>query len=121
MAQSATGLKLEVSIDGRVVLSKEISVKNPPPICFKIPVLKKLASLCLDFYNLSWRDHVGGCLRIKIKLLFVIHKSFDIGCFHFNNLDAESKAGVSAILRDLHRLQQLRKSGIPDLDYIRLA
>ena len=96
-------------------------MKNPPPICFQIPVVKSLASICLDFYNLSWRDHVGGCLRLKFKMLFVIQKSFDIGCFHFNNLDAESKAGVSAILRDLHGLQQSRKSGTPDLDYIRFA
>eukprot|EP00795_Rhopilema_esculentum_P001339 gene1339-15738_t len=115
------GLRLDVSIDGKVYYSKEVSVKNPPPICFQVPVLKSLASICLEFYNLSWREHVGGCLRLKFKMLFVFGKSFKIGCFHFNNLDAESKAGVAAILRDLHRLQQSRRSGTPDLDYIRFA
>ncbi|XP_065056609.1 uncharacterized protein LOC135684852 [Rhopilema esculentum] len=104
------GLKLLIIIDGKIILSQEVSVKNPPPICVEVPVLRRLASFCIDFYNITWHGHVGGCLKLEIKLLYIIEQTYYIGCFHFNNLDAESKAGVSAILRDLHRLQQNREN-----------
>ena len=73
-------------------------MRNPPPICIGIPFVKKYAKICLDFYNLTWRTHVGGCLKIQVRLLYIIRKDFDIGCFNFNGLDEKSKQAVSRIL-----------------------
>ena len=34
------GLKFELTWDGRVIISEEISGRNPPPICAEIPIPK---------------------------------------------------------------------------------
>jgi len=35
-----------------------ISVKNPPPICAGIPHIDKLASVCIDIFNVTWTEKV---------------------------------------------------------------
>ena len=80
-------------------------MRNPPPICIGIPYLKRYAKLCLDLYNITWKKRVGGCAKIGVKILFVIRKYFDLGCFYFDDLDAESKQAASRILHELKKHQ----------------
>jgi len=99
------GLRLQLILDGKVIYSGEVSVRNPPPICIGIPYLKKYAKLCLDLYNITWKKHIGGCAKIGVKVVFVIKKYFDLGCFNFDDLDDESKQVASRILYDLSKYQ----------------
>ena len=73
-------------------------MRDPPPVCIGIPYVKKYAEICLDLYNITWRKHVGGCIKIQIRLLYIIRKDFDLGCFNFNGLDEKSKIAVSHTL-----------------------
>ena len=82
-------------------------VRNPPPICIAIPYLKKYAKICLDLYNITWKKHIGGCVKIQVRLLFVIRKDFDLGCFNFDDLDDESKRAASRILLELKMYQMM--------------
>nr|XP_022342934.1 uncharacterized protein LOC111136402 [Crassostrea virginica] len=43
------GVLLTVTWDGKTVFSKEVPVKNPPPICVKVPLLKKVANCASSF------------------------------------------------------------------------
>lgn len=84
------------------------SVRNPPPICFGVPYLSKYASICLDFYNITWKEHIGGCVKLAVKLFHIIKKSFKMGCFNFNHMDEESKMAISRVLHELRQVQILR-------------
>ena len=95
--------------DKQVKLMLLISVRNPPPICFGVPYLKKYASICLDFYNITWKGHIGGCVKLGVKLFHIIKKSFNMGCFNFNHLEEESKMAVASVLYELKQVQILRK------------
>lgn len=45
--------------------------------------MERLASLCIDFYNLDVANGTfSGCIKLKAKLAFVIVESIDLGCFH---------------------------------------
>ena len=57
-------------------------MRNPPPICAEIPDLHKFGSLCVDFYNVTFTQNPGACVRIEAKLLKVTIEKVDIGCFH---------------------------------------
>nr|XP_011442752.2 uncharacterized protein LOC105339048 isoform X4 [Crassostrea gigas] len=43
-----SGVLLTVTWGGKVVYSKEVSVRNPPAICLKVPFLKKVGKLCVQ-------------------------------------------------------------------------
>lgn len=62
-----------------------LTAKNPPPICFGIPRLRKLASLCVDLYKLTFSEHFGGCVAIEAKLFFMVVARIPIGCFYSEN------------------------------------
>ncbi|WAR08693.1 hypothetical protein MAR_018651 [Mya arenaria] len=48
------GFEIRVTIRGKTIFHKEISVANPPAICINhIPFLSKIANLCIQFYDVS--------------------------------------------------------------------
>ncbi|XP_061180105.1 uncharacterized protein LOC133188621 [Saccostrea echinata] len=76
------GLEVTLSVDGHVYINASVSARNPPPLCAAIPGLKDLASVCLQFYNLSVSStSFSGCLRVVAKLKYVTVDKIDIGCF----------------------------------------
>ncbi|KAK6961043.1 hypothetical protein BgiMline_033715, partial [Biomphalaria glabrata] len=84
------GFEFTFTLNGKVVIDRKISVKNPPPICAAIPYVHNLASLCLRFYNLDYVDqHFSGCASIEAELEGVVVKTIELGCFRipptFNN------------------------------------
>ncbi|XP_062582452.1 uncharacterized protein LOC134244198 [Saccostrea cucullata] len=88
------GLEVTLSVDGHVYINASVSARNPPPLCAAIPGLKDLASLCLQFYNLSASPtSVSGCVRVVAKLKYVTVEKINIGCFkippsHRNRLES---------------------------------
>ena len=57
-------------------------VRNPPALCFGVPYLKKLASLCVQLYDLEVRNHtLSGCVHVLAELEGLIVDRFEIGCF----------------------------------------
>lgn len=76
------GIKLALSIDSHVFYSEEISVRNPPPICFGVPHLREYASLCVRLYDMDvTKKMVSGCSEIEAKLYHVRVARQKIGCF----------------------------------------
>ena len=60
-----------------------IAAKNPPPICAAVPYLKKYASVCIKFYNLTKLNHsFYGCIEIQARLIAVLVENFKLGCFN---------------------------------------
>ena len=58
------------------------SAKNPPPICVGVPYLKKYASVCLRFYNLTIKTYkFSGCIEIEAILFRILVERYKIGCF----------------------------------------
>lgn len=78
------GLSIILSINGRVVYENTVSARNPPPICFAVPYLEEFASLCLEFYDLQFKEkELDGCAKIIGKLAHVSVGVVRLGCFHF--------------------------------------
>jgi len=76
------GLQLSLTLNGRVVFNRKISVKNPPPVCGGIPYVHKFASLCLQLYELSIENkHFSGCVKLEVEFEGAIIKDFPMGCF----------------------------------------
>lgn len=89
-----------------------ISERNPSPICFGIPYLKKEASICIDLYNLSFtKQSVSGCIRLEVKLLFIHIKKIDLGCFTMplNSLSAEQVTGLQTLVDSINIAQAERQ------------
>jgi len=76
------GLRLTLAVDGYNYISKEISVRNPPPVCFSVPHLRDYASLCIKLYNVdAGRDHFSACSEIEAHLYHVTIARQKLGCF----------------------------------------
>jgi len=59
-----------------------VTAKNPPPICFAVPYLKKELSLCIDFYDLDvTAEYISGCVKLEAHIVHVVVKKLDLGCF----------------------------------------
>nr|XP_022343282.1 uncharacterized protein LOC111136604 [Crassostrea virginica] len=98
------GVLLTVTWDGKTVFSKEVSVRNPPAICLNVPLLKKLAKLCVQLYNIDvGKDGLSGCSRITIKVAFIKVIKLDLGCFRIpfaeNEIEGKELADLSQLLR----------------------
>ncbi|XP_048729240.2 uncharacterized protein LOC125646762 isoform X2 [Ostrea edulis] len=75
------GLEVTLSVDGHVYMNVSVSARNPPPLCAAIPGLKDLASICLQFYNLSVSStSFYGCIKLVAKLKYVTVEKINIGC-----------------------------------------
>ncbi|RUS68594.1 hypothetical protein EGW08_023644 [Elysia chlorotica] len=77
------GFEFTLSVDGIVIIDKKISVSNPPPLCAAIPYLKKLASACVQFSNLTFQDkRFSGCVSVEIVFAGEVLVNYKFGCFH---------------------------------------
>lgn len=76
------GVLLTVTWGGKVVYSKEVSVRNPPAICLNVPYLKKVGKLCVQLYNMDvGKSGLSGCARISLKVAFLKVIKVELGCF----------------------------------------
>ena len=85
-------------------LNSSFAVRNPPPICLNVPLLKKLAKLCVQLYNMDiGKDGLSGCSRITIKVAFLKVIKLDLGCFRIpfaeNEIEGKELADLSQLLR----------------------
>ncbi|KAK6105363.1 hypothetical protein QQG55_19955 [Brugia pahangi] len=76
------GVRLSFSINGYIYISREISLRNPPPYCLSLPFLKEYASICLRLRNLKLRKrNLDGCLELDAELYHVHVATLHLGCF----------------------------------------
>ncbi|XP_048590470.1 uncharacterized protein LOC116605524 [Nematostella vectensis] len=86
LLSSTPGLEIQVTWDGKAIFKKDITVKNPPPLCFDLPLIHAArACLVIDKISLEPHHH-GACAELEIKL-FHTKKKFKIGCFYGNAAD----------------------------------
>ena len=76
-------------------------------MCAGIPHLEKYASVCLVFYNITWDQKAGGCIKLDAKLAGVTLEEINIGCFYYP-LDA--RALINELIWQEHVLSELKKS-----------
>ncbi|CAD5208779.1 unnamed protein product [Bursaphelenchus xylophilus] len=75
------GVRVSMSVDGRVYYNKEISVTESLPICFAVPHLREYASLCIKMYNFEEHDkHVSFCTELEARLYHLKIARKKIGC-----------------------------------------
>ncbi|XP_062606156.1 uncharacterized protein LOC134267963 [Saccostrea cucullata] len=111
------GVLLTVTWGGKVVYSKEVSVKNPPPVCLKVPFLGKVGKLCIQLYNLhAGGDGLSGCSRITLKIAFVKVIKLDLGCFKIPVADDEIEFEGAPWKKELMKSNEV---GSPLLNYFR--
>jgi len=102
------GLEVEVTLDERVVFRKEISAKNPPPICGGIPYVHKLASVCLRLYNLTvYNRTFAACTSLEVEFEGVVLKDFELGCFHIPFINRQKKSDTNSELLLYSKLNTL--------------
>ncbi|XP_071130776.1 uncharacterized protein [Mytilus edulis] len=79
------GFLLTVTLDGKSIIKKEVSVQNPPLICLKVPLvkkLKKLASICIEFSEVHvGKDGLSGCSELTVHFVFIKVLKLKMGCF----------------------------------------
>ena len=77
------GINLTLSIDNHIYYSEEISVRNPPPICWGVPHLREYASLCIKIYDVDIsKTNISACCEIEATLYHVRVERQKIGCFN---------------------------------------
>ncbi|KAJ1366479.1 hypothetical protein KIN20_027155 [Parelaphostrongylus tenuis] len=77
------GLDLSIGVDGHYI-TEEISVRNPPPICFAIPYMHEVAGVCLAFTNLTISKierTLSGCVELEAELIHMRLCRVHLGCF----------------------------------------
>ena len=75
------GIRFSMSVDNHVYYSKEVSsklftldivenvcfsVRNPPPICYDVPHLREYASICIEFYNVSFVYRIYRTVKLAV-------------------------------------------------------
>ncbi|EFO14438.1 hypothetical protein LOAG_14081 [Loa loa] len=76
------GLRLSFSVNGYVYISREISLRNPPPYCLSLPFLKEYAAICIHLRDLKFRKtNIDGCLELDAELYHVHVATVHLGCF----------------------------------------
>lgn len=87
---------LTTFVCGKIRGSKEISLRNPLPICVGIPYLTKGASICLQLNDLRVNGRSAhGCATLLGRLFFVTVVKVRLGCFNMNFLDQQTAAAAS--------------------------
>ncbi|XP_038073404.1 uncharacterized protein LOC119741641 [Patiria miniata] len=75
---TAVGVSLTLTIDGKVIFRKTLSLKDPPPICVSLAGGK----LCIALYDLAVTpEAVSGCGRLEAKFFGVTVAKVKLGCF----------------------------------------
>ncbi|XP_064598164.1 uncharacterized protein LOC135464636 [Liolophura sinensis] len=76
------GISFTFSLDGTIIFKYTVSAQNPPPVCFGIPKLTKLAGICLRFYNVTFtKSSLSACIRLEVNLKGLLVDKFELGCF----------------------------------------
>jgi len=76
------GIRMVLEVDDHIYYSKEVSVRNPPPVCYEVPHLREYASLCMRLYNVEvTREYFAACSELEAKLYHVRVARQKIGCF----------------------------------------
>uniref|UniRef100_A0A0K0DRK9 DUF4773 domain-containing protein n=1 Tax=Angiostrongylus cantonensis TaxID=6313 RepID=A0A0K0DRK9_ANGCA len=77
------GLDISIGIDGHYI-TQEISVRNPPPICFAIPYMHEIIGVCLAFTKLDIskvKHDLSGCVELEAEFLHMRLCRVHLGCF----------------------------------------
>lgn len=78
------GIAVTVTVGSRATFRKEISARDPPPLCFPVPYTGKRIQACADFYDMVLsRTYLRGCLNLLVKVPLFDDPSFHLGCFNF--------------------------------------
>uniref|UniRef100_T1II91 DUF4773 domain-containing protein n=1 Tax=Strigamia maritima TaxID=126957 RepID=T1II91_STRMM len=79
------GVRVQMLIGSKVVLTKRVSVKNPPPICAGDPIIKITATVCIEFHHLDWPHGTfkkfQGCMAFTALLLLKEVCRYEFGCY----------------------------------------
>eukprot|EP00050_Salpingoeca_kvevrii_P000021 m.140044 g.140044 ORF g.140044 m.140044 type:complete len:209 (-) comp10007_c1_seq2:61-687(-) len=86
---ASLSLSVTISVDSHVLVNKTVSLEDPS-FCVGVPYLKKFASLCVDFTNMTYSTkEVSGCVSVEIKLVDVRVGKWKLGCFSFPLMDGK--------------------------------
>jgi hypothetical protein len=97
----ASQLEIAVTLTygGLTLINETVSARNPD-VCVDIPRLKKLASICLDFSNVTYSSsHLSGCADVRAELIGITLYKEQLGCFDIHVL-------LSELLRQLEPAQR---------------
>jgi len=77
--------RIGITWNGVFLISKDVTVEDiVPDICIKLPIPiigKALASLCIDFHDISVKAHeLNICMSIKAILAWMDLFNFQVGC-----------------------------------------
>jgi hypothetical protein len=91
---SQLSIGVTLTYAGLTLINETVSARNPD-VCAHIPYLKKLASICLDFSNVSYSSsHLSGCADIRAELIGITLYKEHLGCFDIHVL-------LSTLLRQM--------------------
>ena len=86
---STLSISLTLTLGNKTIINKTVSAHDPN-VCVGVPYLKKFASVCLDFSNLTFsNDHLSGCVEIKAEIFDITVAKAHLGCFNIRVLDNE--------------------------------
>uniref|UniRef100_A0AC35TGP2 DUF4773 domain-containing protein n=1 Tax=Rhabditophanes sp. KR3021 TaxID=114890 RepID=A0AC35TGP2_9BILA len=71
-----------MDFDGYEFVHEEISLRNPPPLCIGIPMLKEYADGCIKLYDIRKTEkslHI--CAELNISLIHIHIVKENLGCF----------------------------------------
>ena len=96
-----------------VVFNKTVSATSPN-ICFGVPYLHKLASLCLDFSNVTYaKTGISGCAKVELKILGFNIDGVKLGCFDIHTLiDQQSVDLNQESISDLNQSGEEEKDAV---------
>lgn len=73
-------IEFAIIIDGRTVITRTISVKDPVSLCVDIPMMKYMANLCVELYNVNIENGFSACVRGVVKVAFFEILKIKFGC-----------------------------------------
>ena len=86
-------------------------MRNPPALCFGVPYLKKLASLCVQLYDLEVSNHtLSGCVRVLAELEGLIVDRCEIGCFRIPPRTAGFGSTSTHVRQDARTVKDMRQA-----------
>jgi len=81
------GLEISLSVNNQTYFASEISATNPPAICFDLPYLHGIASLCVRLHDLhvntneDGNEFLVGCSDVEVHVLHQAIAVIQTGCF----------------------------------------
>ncbi|EFP12716.1 hypothetical protein CRE_29507 [Caenorhabditis remanei] len=77
------GLDLAIGFDGHYFM-QDISLRNPPPFCFSLPIPGAEPEMCVAFKNMNVDQKaqvLTGCIELDIDFFHLKLTNIDLGCF----------------------------------------